>query len=713
MSFDRRDFLKACGAASMVVGFTVSCSDEVQESEEIVKPVHDADEDDDVRHSDDVLDHEKVQWMLINPDSTATAFTGRTELGQGSKTVMTSAIAQGLKLNRKSVEIVLGDTDRCPDNGPTSGSSMTINVVWPFYVACQKIRERLLKRASEELGVSKNELTIQEGRIFGHDASRSVAIGELKFDDIIIYHIRPGNDQGVDDYKDPGIGNVLGPDIVTGKLKYVGDLFIENMQYGGFVPHPYHFRGLKFDRPNFRKAKRIPGVLDAKRMGRQIGVVANSFSALQKGLKAVEVNWKKPRRPQEYKPEQEIRKAAKLDMVIQDRGNAVEELKKAKQVFSETYVTHHTTHCPIETDTAIVQPGEGDERWQAWVSSQYPHMQREKVADKIEKPLEDIHVIGMPVGGGYGGKISNPVTRDTALLAQKTGYTLKGIYNRQNQFQQYCRMKDIVVLDLKTAVDASGNLTARKIDIMQDSGHGIGKLYKCPHSQVKHYRMRSNHLRAVIRGTSYVQSIFGLECHMDEVARQIGMDPLEFRLKNLDYDAHRKLLQNSAEKIGYGKNLPADRGIGMAVVNHGSDELGAAFVQVRVDGKSGEVTVEKICGTFDIGLVMNQRTCRMGIEGCFIWAIGFAMLEELEVDGYGIKTTSMWDYNVPRFEHTPAMEIDFMQVHPRYGGPRGVGEMPMVPVIAAIGNAIRDATGVRLRQLPLTKERMLAGLKNT
>jgi nicotinate dehydrogenase subunit B len=373
-------------------------------------------------------------------------------------------------------------------------------------------------------------------------------------------------------------------------------------------------------------------------------------------------------------------------------------------------MTHMTAHCPIETDSAVSRKEE-DGSLTTWVSSQYPHGQQRIIADRVKKKPDDIHVIGMPVGGGYGGKISNAVAKDTSALAETVDVPVKVIYSRENQFIQYSRVKDIVIVDLKTAVDKAGKLLAREVDIHQDEGLGISKIYECDHSRVSHYHSEVPVRHAVIRGTSYIQGVFALESHMDEIARKLKIDPLDFRIKNVRLEAHGHLLRRAADMILYGQDLPKDTGIGMALVNHGSEELGAVFSRVSVDRRTGEVTVEKICGAFDIGKVMNIRTCRMGAEGAFVWGVGYALHEQVEADGHQIHTKSMWNYEVPRFQHVPEMELEFMEVHPQYGGPRGVGEMPMVPVTPSIANAIRDAVGIRLYQTPFTPDRVLAALK--
>jgi isoquinoline 1-oxidoreductase len=495
-------------------------------------------------------------------------------------------------------------------------------------------------------------------------------------------------------------------------MQYVGDLYPEDCVYGGLLPPDYHKFLTKLLRVNTRKAKKVPGVIKAKQVGsNMVAVYGDTFTAVQEGLKKVKARWKRPGRSTNYDIEKESRKTAKFAEYRENVGDPALELSRANFTLSETYFTHHMTHCPVETNSAVATVS--DEETTVWVSSQYPFGQRRQVAKRLKIDEEKVHVVGMQVGGGYGGKIVEPSAQDTATLSKAIGKPVKYIYNREEMFTKRGRAKEPSFFDITSGLDSSGRYIARTIDIFNDVGYGSLHVYDIPHSRTRLYECDLPLRHAVIRGTSYIQTVFAVESHIDDLAHAIGVDPLDFRLINITYPAYEDLLQAAAEMIGYAsRTLPDNTGIGMALVNHGSDELGAVFAEVTVNSFTGGVTVNKITGAFDVGTVMNRRTLTNGVRGAIMWGIGYGLLEELELDGHKMKTRSMWQYEVPRFRDVPDIEVKYFKVHPHYGGPRGAGEMPSCAVAPAIGNAIRQAVGVRLHRTPFTEERILAALED-
>lgn len=216
-----------------------------------------------------------------------------------------------------------------------------------------------------------------------------------------------------------------------------------------------------------------------------------------------------------------------------------------------------------------------------------------------------------------------------------------------------------------------------------------------------------------MRGTSFVQTCFAVESHTDAVAEALGLDPVDFRKKNLALDSFAPLLDACAEMTGYGEALDGRyRGIGFAICHHGGRQLGAAAAEVSVDPSTGVVRVERLAGAFDIGLVVNLNTLTANTRGAMIWGLGFALFEEVRLDGHRSYTRSLGDYRIPRFSDVPPIDIAFFSNEIRNGAPRGCGELPVIPTVGAIANAVARATGVRFHSLPLTPERVLAALQS-
>jgi CO/xanthine dehydrogenase Mo-binding subunit len=208
-----------------------------------------------------------------------------------------------------------------------------------------------------------------------------------------------------------------------------------------------------------------------------------------------------------------------------------------------------------------------------------------------------------------------------------------------------------------------------------------------------------------------VQTCFATESHIDMLAHKLGIDPLEFRRKNVEFPAFVNLIDACAEMIGYGKNeLEADEGIGLAMVLHGGAQLGAIAAKVAVNRNTGKITVKHLCGAFDIGTVINLNTVTVGLRGGMAWGISFALSEEIELDGHSTKTEYFGQYGIARFSDMPPIDISFHNNHQPGGPPRGCGEMPVIPTIGAITNAVYNAVGVRFYSTPITPEKVKKAL---
>ena len=216
---------------------------------------------------------------------------------------------------------------------------------------------------------------------------------------------------------------------------------------------------------------------------------------------------------------------------------------------------------------------------------------------------------------------------------------------------------------------------------------------------------------ATSRGTSYVQLCFATESHIDMVAASVGMDPVVFRRNNIKLPALVSALDACAEMVGYGNyQQKPNEGTGFAIVNHGGRQLGAVAAEVSVNRTTGRVKVKRICGAFDIGTVINRNTTTVGIRGAIIWGIGYALHEEIKLSGHKTQTADLMAYHIPRFSDIPPIEIVFLNNY-NPESPRGCGEMPVVPTIGAIANAVYSAIGIRFYSTPITPEKIKMTLK--
>jgi isoquinoline 1-oxidoreductase len=705
---NRRQFLASLGGTGLLYAFRFVPEASAQSG--TFEPI--PSEDEVPVCTAEYIDIDYRDWIAFGPDGNVTVFTGRTELGQGLKTVIVAIVTQGLEIAQEKLTVIQGDTDRCPDDGPTYGSAATRQVGWGFWLACQKIRSNLVKRAARWLGIPSGELEFRSGGIGRkREKGKLIDAHELGRGEAVLLNIDTTTASTGKQYVDLEIDNVNAEAIVTGTLKYVGDLHKPGMLYAGWLCQTYHPNGAKLLSADMDAARGLPGVKMVNVVRGRVAAFGERYSDVVKALDLVEATWRKPDRPKELRVEEEARAGAQLIFVKEEAGDVDAGLASSDLVLSETYTTQYIAHAPIETDVALAMPEDANGKVTVWVSSQWPTLARELIAETLRMPVSSVRTIAMPVGGAFGGKIGNPVTRQAALLASVSRAPTKLIYSRKDQFKLRSHFKAACIIDVTTGVNADGRMMARKVDVYQDEACGTRFTYDIPNVLVRAYEAKWPFGRAVSRGTSFVQTCFATESHVDMVAHKLDMDPVEFRRRNVVFPSFVNLIDTCAQMIGYDNpQLGVDEGLGMSVVHHGGCELGALAAIVAVDRVSGKIKVKHICAAFDIGTVINRRTATVGLRGGIAWGIGFALSEEVKLDGHSTNTEYLSEYRIPRFSDMPPIEITFLDNHKPDGTPRGCGELPVVPVSGAIANAVYNAVGVRLYSTPFTPERVKEAL---
>lgn len=699
MNLTRRQFIASLGGSGLFYAFRFTSKTGTQA--ERFEPLSLDPEVPGCKAIDPHIDY--TDWIAFGPGDRVSVFTGRAELGQGLKTVITAIVIQGLEISQDKLTVVMGDTDLCPDDGITSGSSSTRIVGWGFWLACEKIRGDVIIRASRYLGIPVEQLQFRQGGV-GRKGETNILVSasELGRGDTIVMNIDPGAKSSGKRYTDYKIPNVNAKAIVTGSLKYVGDIKKPGMLYAGWLCPPYHKKLTRLKSVDLEEARALPGVKKVEVIGGRVAVIGERYSDILKGLKLVKTTWSTPTRPKELPLEEALANAELLE-VKEQQGDVNTGLAASDFTYSERYTTHYIIHAQLETDMSVARI-EGDGNVTVWASTQHSHKARELVADYLKIPMSNVRVIGIPAGGAFGGKQANPVNREAAKLASLVNAPVKLVYSRKDQFQIRSFFKAACIIDVMSGVSSDGKILARKVDSYQDVGDGTKLTYDIPHVLVKAYRDPNWPVGlAATRGTSYVQTCFATESHIDMLAHKLGIDPLEFRRKNVQLKAFVNLIDTCAEMIGYGKNeLEEDEGIGLAIVLHGGAQLGAIAVKVAVNRDTGKINVKQVCAAFDIGTVINHNTATVGIRGGIGWGISFALQEEIKLNGHSTQTEYFGHYKIARFSDMPPIDITFLDNHQPGGPPRGCGEMPVIPTIGAIANAVYNAVGVRFYSTPLT-----------
>jgi isoquinoline 1-oxidoreductase len=707
MSITRRQFLASMGGTGLFYAFRFTTKADVPIGP--IEPIPTDDITAECRAEYPDIDYR--DWIAFGPDGNVSVFTGRTELGQGLKTVITAVVTQGLEISQEKLTVVQGDTDQCPDDGVTSGSSSTRIVGWGFWLACEKIRNHLVDLASLSIRIPVDELEFRKGGVgLKGNTGRLISAFELGQGQAVKMDVNLDARSTGKQYIDIKIPNVNAEEIVTGSQKFVGDLKMPKLLYAGWLVQPYHKKITRLQFADMDAARALPGVKMVDIVHGRVAVIGERYSDVLKALALVKQTWSIPTRPKEL-PLEESRAGAQLMAVREEQGDINTGLSASEIVLSETYTTQYATHVQLETDTAVARLEDGGDRVTVWVSSQYPYKARELVARYLDRPLSKVRAIAMPAGGAFGGRQGNPVNWEAAKLASLVQAPVKLVYSRKDQFQLLSLYKAACIIDVTMGVSSKGKMLARKVDVYQDMGNGTTHTYDIPNVLVKAYRADWPFDAVSSRGTSFVQTCFATESHVDMVADRLGMDPLEFRCRNVQSPAFIDLINYCSEMIGYGRDpLDIDEGIGLAIVNHGGTQLGAVAAKVAVDRVSGRVKVKQIAAAFDIGIVINRNTALVGIRGGIAWGIGYALSEEFKLNGHSPETGYLSQYRIPRFSDIPPIDIAFFYNFNPDSGPRGCGEMPVIPTIGAIANAVYNAIGIRFYSTPITPERVKQAL---
>jgi CO/xanthine dehydrogenase Mo-binding subunit len=709
MNLTRRQFIASLGGTGLFYAFRFTPASRTQPERFEAMPLDL--EDPGCKVSEIEVDY--TDWIAFGPGDKVSVFTGRAELGQGLKTVITAIVSQGLEILQQNLIVVMGDTDLCPDDGITSGSSSTRMVGWGFWLACEKIRSDVITRASGYLSIPVAELEYRKGGAGRKgETSRLASASELGGGETFVIDIDPHATTSARKYSDQKILNVNAQAIVTGSLKYVGDLKKPGMLYAGWLCPPYHKTVTKLKSVDADEALALPGVKKVEVITGRVAVFGERYTDVCKGIDSVKTTWSEPTRSKDL-PLEEARANAVLLNTEEQKGDINAGLAASDLILSESYTTQYIIHCQLETDMAVAQFANGSDNVTVWASTQHSHKARELVADMLKIPMANVRIIGMPAGGAFGGKQANPVNKEAAKLAELAGAPVKLIYSRKDQFQIRAFSKAACIIEVTSGVSSDGKIIARKVDSYQDAGHGTKHTYDIPHVLVNAYRDPNWPVGlASTRGTSYVQTCFATESHIDMLAHKLGIDPFEMRRKNVEFPAYVNLLDSCAEMIGYGNNeLEQDEGIGVAIVLHGGAQLGAIAAKVAVNRNSGKITVKHLCGAFDIGTVINRNTVTVGLRGGMAWGIGHALQEENILDGHSTKTEYLSQYKIAKFSDMPPIDISFHDNFQPGGPPRGCGEMPVIPTIGSIANAVYHAIGVRFYSIPITPEKVKKALR--
>jgi nicotinate dehydrogenase subunit B len=648
-------------------------------------------------------------WLHIGEDGVVTVFTGKAEMGQNIRTSLSQCVAEELRVPVSAIQMVMGDTQLCPFDMGTFGSRTTPVMNLQLRKAASAARGILIAMAAAQWKVEPNRLQAADGKITDVETKRSVEYGALAKGQQISQNL-PAEDALIPaaqwNVSGRALAKVNGRDFVTGKHRYPSDQKLPEMLYGKIV-RPSSFKATLVT-ADTREAEQISGVT-VVRDGNFIGVAAPSQALATSTAKAIKAEWKSESQPSNKELFEYLRKSAAAnkdpdDSSRHETGAVDAALAAAGHRVQQTYSVAYIAHAPLEPRAALAQWS--GESLTVWTGTQRPFGVQRELAEAFRIPEQRVRVIMPDTGSGYGGKHTGETAIEAARLARAAKRPVKVVWTREEEFT-WAYFRPAGVIDVKSGAGKDGKITAWEFHNYNSGEAGIRSYYNIPNQRIVFHGADSPLRQGSYRGLAATANHFARESHMDELAHAVGMDPLEFRMKNLADERLRAVFAAGAKKFGWGKaKSGAGQGFGMG---GGFEKLGnvATFAEVAVDRATGIVKLVRIVTAFECGAIVNPDGLRNQIEGANIMGIGGALFEAVEFDNGRILNGRFSKYRLPRFGDIPPIETVMLD---RKDLPSaGAGEAPIVGLAPAIGNAIFDATGVRLRSLPLIPNGMKIG----
>ena len=666
-------------------------------------------------------------FLRIGEDGRVTGYTGKVELGQGAMTVLPLMLAEELEVAPATVDMVLGDTDLCPYDGGTVGSQ-GVRIFGPLLrAAAAEARAVLIEMAAEKLGVPVERLRAKDGAVF--DSAKPAA--KVTYAQLVQGKKIERHATAKPPLKAPKDFKVMGAsaprrdarDKATGRAKYAGDIRVPGMLYAVILRPPAH--GAKLKTVDAGAAEAIAGV----RVVREGDLVAALHELPDVALAAVE------KIKATYDPSPSVLddkniydhliKNAAPGRAVAQGGDLAEGAKLAAATVESRFLNAYVAHAAMETHTALVEPQDG--KATAWVSTQSPFRAKEDVASGLGIPSKDVHVIQPYVGGGFGGKSGNPQANQAAKLARITGRPVQVFRTRADEFF-LDTFRPAAVVNIKAGLAADGKIVFWDYEVLFAGERSSQQFYAIPHHKTV---VRGDTFggggsagahpfgTGAWRGPGSNTNIYARESFIDILAARAGMDPVEFRLLNLRDERMKRVVRAAAAKFGWTAaagaggaanavaKAPSGRGFGFACADYLGTYLAAA-AEVAVDTTTGRVKVKRMLCAHDAGVAVNPAGTVLQIEGSFTMGLGAAFTEEVHFKNGEIKDLNFDTYELPRFSWLP--EIEAVLVDSPEVPIAGAGEPAMTISQAVLANAVFDACGARLFQLPMTPERIKAAL---
>ena len=674
-------------------------------------------------------------YLSVNKDGTVTLATGKVEYGQGIMTGFMMLVAEELGLQIGSVKVVMGFTDRTPWDLGTFGSLSTQLTGPRIRQASATMRAWLAELGAASLQVSPSDVTVDAGYVsLTNDGMKRVSIVELASGKPSAKEIDPNAPM-----KDPSQFKILGtsvprvdiPEKVDGSMKYGIDAYVDGMVYGKIVrPAAISAPLLSID---FSEAEKVPGYVGSFRDGDFAGVAAERIEQAELALSKVNATWGDVTTGNTSENVIELikktaDKGTPIGIEAPTDPNAtpvpiVDPTTKLANPLKVSFSAPYVNHAPIEPRNALVQIT-GD-KVQVWTSTQDPFSAQTAVAAAIGVDPSNVVIDPMNSGGAFGSKILATAAIEAARLAKGVGRPVKLIWRREEEFG-HGQYRPAMAIDVTTGLGDDKLIAGWKYDLYAsayfpetaqaptssaaDWSANVDEIYGIPATQTTLFQGQSPLDPFYWRVNGAATNTMAREVTFDMLAEQAGQDPVTFRKNHLTKNPRMAaVLDAVVKKAGWTPGVGSTgQGVGVALAFDGNSYV-AEIAQVKVDDSTGVISVTHFDAAIDCGLAVNPQGVTDQVEGSIVLSLSPALKEAITFKN-GVVTNPTWDqYNPLRMKEVPTVDVVVVQNKTERMG--GVGEPGVAPVPGAVSNAVYDAIGIRLMDMPFTPDKVLAALK--
>jgi CO/xanthine dehydrogenase Mo-binding subunit len=682
-------------------------------------------------------------WIRIDADGSITVFTGKAELGQGFKTAFQQIAAEELDVPFESLKVITADTGRTANEGYTSGSNSMKDSGVAIQNAAAQVRQILVAEAARRLDLPVERFRTENGAVIASDGQR-FAYGELVAADMLHLEAQPKSK-----LKDPATFKVMGQSVprvdipakVTGGAAYVQDMRLPGMVHARVVRPPSY--GAQLTECDASAIEKLPGVIKVVRDGNFLAVVAKKEFQAVKAMRALSAaaKWKEtPGLPKQDDLFQVITSLPSQDTTIFQRDN---QLTGGQKTIEATYTRPYQAHGSIGPSCAVAQSV--NDVMTVWTHTQGVFPDRQGIAEMLRVPPASVRLIHVEGSGCYGHNGADDAAADAALIARALPGTPVRVHWMREQEHAWEPFGPAMVTKLKASLDGNGAISDWNFEVWSNTHSmrpgGAGSMlaaqhmaqpfavpapkplplpegggdrnaipiYTFPNAHVVHHFIPAMPLRiSAMRSLGAYHNVFSIESFMDELAAAAGADPVEFRLKHLDDPRGRAVIEKAAQGFGWlkGQEAPQDRGFGFAFARYKNLAAYCAIAtEVEVNRETGRPRLVRAVAAVDSGQVVNPDGLINQIEGAIVQSMSWTLYESVTFDDTRITSIDWQTYPILRFNSVPE-SIDVHIIN-RPGLPfLGSGETGQGPAAASIANAIANATGKRLRDLPLSRRRI-------